>query len=465
MAVNLENNNFRNNYNLRFKDDNLEKIYLKYYHIRVAKVYKVIFLVTVFLMFSYNILDRITAPNSNPNYLLLLRSILGIICLFMFLPRLKATRKYIDVINSILFFLIGFGTEIIAVSFHPIDKVAYYGSYAGIILVFIGGCNCLLIRFIPALLTSLILLISYYILALIMKIEPLIIINVEVFLTSSCVLCLYGAYRIEKLMRINFLREENLKKETKEVEDSIVYASYIQQALLTSHEILDNCKIKNFILFKPRDIISGDFYWFKQIKNYLYFAAADCTGHGVPGAFMSVLGISLLNEIVSKRDLNPPAMVLNELRKKLKKSLKQDNPETASHDGIDIALCLFDLETKMLQFSGAFNPLFLVRNNELIEYSANHMPVGVHPKDNIDFTNKEIQLQSDDLLYIFSDGFISQFGGEKGKKFSIKQFKQLLVEINHQPQEIQKQLLEQRLIEWQQDFEQIDDILVIGITI
>jgi serine phosphatase RsbU (regulator of sigma subunit) len=260
-------------------------------------------------------------------------------------------------------------------------------------------------------------------------------------------------------------QRDKLYLQNKNITDSIEYARFIQQALLTSHEILDNCKIKNFILFKPRDIISGDFYWFKQIKNYLYFAAADCTGHGVPGAFMSVLGISLLNEIVSKRDLNPPAMVLNELRKKLKKSLKQDNPETASHDGIDIALCLFDLETKMLQFSGAFNPLFLVRNNELIEYSANHMPVGVHPKDNIDFTNKEIQLQSDDLLYIFSDGFISQFGGEKGKKFSIKQFKQLLVEINHQPQEIQKQLLEQRLIEWQQDFEQIDDILVIGITI
>ena len=260
-------------------------------------------------------------------------------------------------------------------------------------------------------------------------------------------------------------QRDRLYIQNKNVTDSIKYARFIQQALLTSHEILDNCKIQNFILFKPKDIISGDFYWFKQIKNYLYFAAADCTGHGVPGAFMSVLGISLLNEIVRKRDLNPPALVLNELRKKLKKSLKQDNFETTSHDGIDIALCLFDLETKMLQFSGAFNPLYLLRNKELVEYHADHMPVGVHPKDNIDFTNQEIQLQSGDSLYVFSDGYISQFGGEKGKKFNIKQFKQLIIEINDQPLEIQKQLFEKRLTEWQQDFEQIDDVLLIGITI
>ena len=260
-------------------------------------------------------------------------------------------------------------------------------------------------------------------------------------------------------------QRDSLYVQNKNITDSITYARFIQQALLTSHEILDNCKIENFILFKPKDIISGDFYWFKLIKNYLYFAAADCTGHGVPGAFMSVLGISLLNEIVSKRDLNPPALVLNELRKKLKKSLKQDNPETTSHDGIDIALCLYDQETKVLQFSGAFNPLFMIRKKQLIEYSANHMPVGIHPKDNIDFTNQEIQLQPEDSIYIFSDGYISQFGGEKGKKFNIKQFKQLLLEINHLPMKIQKQVFEKRLIEWQHDFDQIDDILVIGIKI
>ncbi len=251
----------------------------------------------------------------------------------------------------------------------------------------------------------------------------------------------------------------------KEITDSIEYAKYIQQALLASHEIINNCVADYFVLFKPRDIISGDFYWFKQIKNYFYFTAADCTGHGVPGAFMSVLGISLLNEIISKRDLNPPGMVLNDLRKRLKKSLNQSNPETAAHDGMDIALCLLDIETKKLQFSGAFNPLILIRNNELIEFAADHMPVGVHPKDVIDFTNQEIQLQPNDLLYIFSDGYVSQFGGEFGKKFNITRFKQLLFEINNQTLDIQKKILDQKLFEWQNDNRQIDDILVIGIRI
>jgi serine phosphatase RsbU (regulator of sigma subunit) len=260
-------------------------------------------------------------------------------------------------------------------------------------------------------------------------------------------------------------QRDKLFLQKKDITDSIEYARFIQQALLTSHEILDNCQVQSFILFKPRDIISGDFYWFKQIKNYLYFTAADCTGHGVPGAFMSVLGISLLNEIVSKRDLNPPALVLNELRKRLKKSLQQDNPDTTSHDGMDISLCLLDLETKQLQFSAAFNPLFLIRHNELIEYSADRMPVGVHPKDKIDFTGKEIQLQSNDQLYIFSDGYISQFGGDKGKKFNEKQFKEMLVEVNQHPMEVQQLILEKRLAEWQGNNQQIDDILVVGVRI
>jgi serine phosphatase RsbU (regulator of sigma subunit) len=226
--------------------------------------------------------------------------------------------------------------------------------------------------------------------------------------------------RNEELSQLNeeiASQRDLLFQQKKSITDSIEYAKFIQQALLTSHEILDNCHLQNFILFKPRDIISGDFYWFKQIKNFLYFTAADCTGHGVPGAFMSVLGISLLNEIVSRRDLNPPYVVLNELRKRIKKSLKQDNPHTISQDGMDIALCLFDIETNILQFAGAFNPLFIIRNNELIEIQSDHMPVGVHPKDKNEFRNQQIQLLENDVLYIFSDGYITQFGGESGKKF------------------------------------------------
>jgi serine phosphatase RsbU (regulator of sigma subunit) len=268
----------------------------------------------------------------------------------------------------------------------------------------------------------------------------------------------------EKTEEISVQRDM-LFQQKKNITDSIEYARFIQQALLTSHEILSNSQLRNFILFKPRDIISGDFYWFKQMKNFIYFTAADCTGHGVPGAFMSVLGISLLNEIVSKRDLNPPALVLNEFRKRLKKSLHQDRLDTMSHDGIDITLCLYDTETQQLQYSGAYNPLILIRNNELVVYETDRMPVGMHPKDHNDFTNHEIQLLSGDSLYLFSDGFYSQFGGDEGKKFNVKRFTQLLLDVHNEPMELQEQKLNTSLIAWQGNYEQVDDVLVLGIKI
>ncbi len=256
-----------------------------------------------------------------------------------------------------------------------------------------------------------------------------------------------------------------LFRQNKDITDSIEYARYIQQALLNSVDVIQNSNLQNFILYIPRDIISGDFYWFKRIKNYVYFTAADCTGHGVPGAFMSVLGISLLNEIVSKRDLNPPATILNELRKKIIRSLSHENQSNKSHDGIDISLCLFDFESKLLQFAGAYNPLIIVRDNNIIELNADRMPVGIHPKDYLEFTNHTIQLEPNDMLYLFSDGYLSQFGGETGKRYGIKRFKQLLIDISNKPIDLQYQLLEKELLSWKRDFEQIDDILIIGIKI
>jgi serine phosphatase RsbU (regulator of sigma subunit) len=260
-------------------------------------------------------------------------------------------------------------------------------------------------------------------------------------------------------------QHELLLQQTQNITASIEYAKIIQEALFTSHEILNECNLRNFIFFKPRDIVSGDFYWFKKLKNYIYFSAADSTGHGVPGAFMSVLGISILNEIVSKRDLNPPALVLNEFRRRLKKSLNQNKPDSASHDGIDITLCLYDSETQMLQLSGAYNPLIIIRNNELMTFKTDRMPVGKHPNDHMDFTNSQIQLFPGDILYLFSDGFISQFGGKSGKKFNLKNFHQLLLDIHNESIEKQKKKLEDALYNWQGNYEQIDDIVIVGIVI
>jgi len=263
----------------------------------------------------------------------------------------------------------------------------------------------------------------------------------------------------------NEAQRDKLIQQQKDINDSLEYASLIQHTLLSSEDILKTNFPDYFILYKPRDIISGDFYWFKQIKNFLFVVVADCTGHGVPGAFMSVLGISLLNDIVGKRALDPPAEILFELRKRIKKSLRQDNPETVNQDGMDIAFCCIDMEILEMQYAGAYNPLYLIRHNELIEYKANHMPVGVHPHDKENFTNHTLQLQKNDTFYIFSDGFTSQFGGPEGKKFNSKPFKKLILGMNPQSMPAQKLSFDKTLAEWQKNHEQIDDISIIGVRV
>ncbi len=257
------------------------------------------------------------------------------------------------------------------------------------------------------------------------------------------------------------VQRDLLAKQKEYITDSIVYASRIQQALLPSIEVLENNFPNHFILFKPRDILSGDFYWFKQIDNSIYIAVADCTGHGVPGAFMGTLGISLLNEILNHNELKEPEMILEELRMRIKNSLHQNRTQ----DGMDLALCLINLQTTAVQFSGANIPLYLVRNGELIEYKGDRMPVGVYPKDDQSFTGHDFQMNKGDTFYIFSDGYFSQFGGEKAFKYSAKRFQDSILSIQDHNMETQKQILEQTLMEWQGKHDQVDDILVIGIRI
>lgn len=253
------------------------------------------------------------------------------------------------------------------------------------------------------------------------------------------------------------------------INDSISYAWYIQHALLPSPEILTQAGLESFILFKPKDIVSGDFYWFRQIKNMLYVAAADCTGHGIAGAFMSILGISMLNEIVTKRDINQPNIVLGELRKRIKKSLHQNTDEPDNNSGMDIALCLIDFEEKSLTYSGAFSPLYIIRDKgntpDLIIIEADRMPIGVHPADNQNFTNHLLDLQDGDKLYMFSDGYSSQFGGEDNKKFKSRRFQELLVAVHNIPMAQQNATLDKTIEDWRGNNEQVDDMLVMGLQI
>jgi len=252
-----------------------------------------------------------------------------------------------------------------------------------------------------------------------------------------------------------------LSKQKEHITDSIVYASLIQQALLPSREILKANFPEHFIIFKPRDIVSGDFYWFKQVDHSVYIAVADCTGHGVPGAFMGTLGISLLNDVLNKPTIKSTDIVLEELRVRMKGSLHQGRTQ----DGMDLALCLVDIDTKKMQFSGANLHLHMISNNQFTEYKGERMPIGNYPKDYKQFGKHEIQLQKGDTFYISSDGFSSQFGGEKSFKYSTKRFHEALINIHNYNMETQKRILEKSLSEWQGNHDQVDDILVIGIKI
>ena len=258
-------------------------------------------------------------------------------------------------------------------------------------------------------------------------------------------------------------QRDQIDGQRKEIMDSIRYAQHIQNAILPDMSLKDEILSDHFVLFLPRDIVSGDYYWATRRGNKSVVVAADCTGHGVPGAFLSILGISFLNDIVSKIGVKTSSEILDELRYRIK-SIMSKAEET--RDGMDISLCIIDYDTMKLQFAGAYNPLYLIRDAVLIEYKADKMPVGVHLFDfEKDFTNRIIPLQINDKLYIFTDGFIDQFGGEKNTKFKSRPFKQLLTDISDLPINQQKDILVETHKKWKGDGFQVDDILVMGIRI
>jgi serine phosphatase RsbU (regulator of sigma subunit) len=235
--------------------------------------------------------------------------------------------------------------------------------------------------------------------------------------------------------------------------------------MLPEKETLDGIFKEYMILWRPQEIVSGDFYWVKQIKNFIIFAAVDCTGHGVPGAFMSMLGISFLNEIVSKSRFDRSNDILNLLRKRIKLALHQTGKANEATDGMDIALCVLDTENNILQFSGAYNPLYLIRDNELQVIKADMQPIAIYPREH-DFTCNEIEVKKGDTIYIFSDGYVDQFGGIKREKLKGKRFRQILMDVHAKPMKEQKQLLNDYIVDWMGPINnQIDDILIFGIRI
>ncbi|MCT4590689.1 MAG: SpoIIE family protein phosphatase [Carboxylicivirga sp.] len=270
----------------------------------------------------------------------------------------------------------------------------------------------------------------------------------------------------QKNIEITNQRDEIAIK-NQEITDSINYAQKIQNAVLPDQNLLDSFLSESFVFYRPKDIVSGDFYWFAKVDNNFVIVAADCTGHGVPGALMSMLSISLLNELISRKKLCTASEILNELRNELKTALGQKGDDYEFQDGIDLALCVINDDKTKVQFAGAYNPLYVVSKEandqcEIKEYKGDRMPIGVHPKDQVSFTNREIDLKKDDSLYIFSDGFISQFGGETGGKYKSKRLKELLLSVQDKSMLEQQELITEEFMRWKGSNEQVDDILLIG---
>lgn len=273
---------------------------------------------------------------------------------------------------------------------------------------------------------------------------------------------------VRQKQRANKILEEKnelISHQKQEITDSIRYASRIQNAILPSASILNESLKEHFVLFLPRDIVSGDFYWFTKKQNKMILVAADCTGHGVPGAFMSMLGVSFLYEIVNKEEVMEPAKILNMLRDFIKLTLSQTGKQNEQKDGMDMSLSMLDTENMKLEWAGAYNPLVLIRGDELIEYKADKMPVAIHVSDHQPFTNHVIDLQPGDTFYMYSDGYPDQFGGADARKFMSKRFKQLLLDIHHKPMEEQKEILHQEHLNWRGETDQIDDIVVFGVRV
>jgi len=260
-------------------------------------------------------------------------------------------------------------------------------------------------------------------------------------------------------------RTRKIEQQRINMTDSIRYASRIQKAMMLSSEELERIMPSHFILNKPKDIVSGDFFWVSNRNGRLIVALADCTGHGVPGAFMSILGINLLNEIVSGMETPRTADILNELRSRVVRAMGQTGKIDEAKEGMEMALCMLDPGRGMIQFSGANRPLYLASGGELKVIKGDRMPIGVYYEEELPFTSTDVPCKKHDILYLFTDGFVDQIGGLHRKTFRTTRFRKLIQEICHRPLDEQKAILREEHEIWRAGQEQIDDIMVMGIRL
>lgn len=309
-------------------------------------------------------------------------------------------------------------------------------------------------------------------------------------LILAALIGVYITYSLQQKKKINKLlntknaqissKNKIIEEKNKDITDSINYAKRIQNAILPDETFIQNF-YDSFVYYLPKDIVSGDFYWIKKVDRKLYFSVIDCTGHGVPGAFMSIIGYNSLNRIVEDSQLTETGLILDKLNELVINSIKkQDGKGDQVRDGMDLAFCSIDLDTSYLEYSGANNPMYIVRTNQLandklplaiesngfnlLEIKADKMAIGGNT-NNRNYQTHRIQLRKNDVIYLFSDGYADQFGGPKGKKFMYKRFKELILSIHNQPMSDQKEILNTTLMEWKGSLDQIDDICLMGVRI
>ncbi len=271
--------------------------------------------------------------------------------------------------------------------------------------------------------------------------------------------------RTEEVVR----QKEEVEKQSKKVEelytnvtDSIKYAKRLQESILPPERRIKELLPDSFVYYRPKDIVSGDFYWFEKVADRVVFAAVDCTGHGVPGAFMSLIGHNGLNQAVKDKARARPSEMLRDLNRIAYEALHKDREEYVVRDGMDMALCSFDPEKRILEYAGANCPLYLVRDNEVLQFTPDKSAIGSYDLEGTQFTDHRISLMEGDMVYIFSDGYADQFVGDRGKKFLYRRFRELLVSIAKEPTHLQRDQLQDAFMGWRGNHEQVDDILVIG---
>jgi serine phosphatase RsbU (regulator of sigma subunit) len=284
---------------------------------------------------------------------------------------------------------------------------------------------------------------------------------------------LFNRFKLtEKQKKIIEGQKEEVEKKNEMIEekqnailDSINYAKRIQIALLASDKLLKDNLHDYFVLFKPKDIVAGDFYWGSVTPEGFIYVTGDCTGHGVPGAFMSLLNISMLSEAINQKQILRPDLILNHVRREIIQALNPEGSAEESKDGMDVIICKLDLEKMKLEFAAANSSFIIVRNNEIIHCKCDKMPVGKSYDNNTLFTYNTINLSKGDVIYTFTDGYADQFGGPKGKKYKYKQLENLLLSNSHFSMAEQKQLLDDFFENWKGVLEQVDDVCVIGVRV